>query len=173
MKKGLILTLLCLVWVTACNDGDGGNPPEPQTYSFVGTWYEVGSTDDIGVKVIFTETNMFAFSYTKDHINPSYPFWGDSIQNDTLWWYYDDVTYNILCKDTIQLNLPIDTLNGTGKDIHYSRLTMGCPFGKNITNYTFYGKDTLFLRYFMYGNTQGGREFDMHSILLWRKYVEE
>jgi len=73
----------------ACNDDNYNN-------SLVGTWYEVGSTKNKGVNVVFTKTNVSVYHYFKDYKT------SDSLFNDTII-LYDNLKYYILPNDKIQL----------------------------------------------------------------------
>ena len=99
--KVICVVLATAIVVTAYGDDGGSNdndlsPPFDPNYSLKGTWYEVGSTDAKGIKVIFTETNVTMFDYG----NYLYP--GIFFNDDTTIWY-DNLLYSILSDDTLQI----------------------------------------------------------------------
>jgi len=122
-QKILIITmLLCLGFATACDDDGGGGytpPTPPEPISLVGIWYEVGSTENKGIKVTFTETHCIPLSYWKDYVYPTAPELG--VFNDTLHFFchldtalayginLDTVlTYEILSDSVIQFMMSLE-----------------------------------------------------------------
>jgi hypothetical protein len=67
--KIFLLWALALFAFTVSSCKNDGNEPEPRINPLVGTWYEVNSTDSIGVKVIFTDTHVTAFGYRTSYPN--------------------------------------------------------------------------------------------------------
>ena len=64
------ITILCLAGSTACKD-ETQEPHEP-TNPLLGTWYEVGSTENKGIKVVFTETHLNLHHYGYTHTGFDY-----------------------------------------------------------------------------------------------------
>ena len=93
-----------------------------QNQSLVGEWYEVGYTENMGVKVVFTETNLTAYTY-----------YGHKV--------YDNLIYYILNDDEMQIdNFTESSNDGSQILIH----------PKHITKYAFSpDNDTLFIKHFI------------------------
>ena len=104
-KISLLVRFCLLVVFTAagCKD-DAIKPKEEPIFNgqilkekLLGEWYKVGSTNSKGIKVIFTETNVTAFRYTKNYKNPDL----DTLFNDTFM-FYDNAEFNIISYDTMK-----------------------------------------------------------------------
>jgi len=130
----IITTIMCLIGLApACLNEDGNltfrikvdaKDHLQENQSLVGTWYEVGSTENQGMKVIFTKNTVTAFRYLKDYKNP----YLDSLFNDTLK-FYDNAEYTIISEDTLKLQ-------------HYPR----CPeILEHKVTFTLKSNDTLWI----------------------------
>ncbi|MCL2039208.1 MAG: hypothetical protein FWG85_02125 [Bacteroidetes bacterium] len=122
--------IICLMMLGSC-DASGGGPPEPQpedstkeSNSIVGTWYQVGSTENIGVKVTFTETTLTAYAYDDRYPEDMWKRW------------YDNVDYSIISKNEIKLS---------GLPLPY---TWSRDDGTHITEFTL-DNDTLIIDHFI------------------------
>lgn len=116
----------------------------------LGEWYKVGSTENMGVRVIFTkEENITAFYYLKDYPNPDPDL--DTLYNDTFY-FYDNAKFNIIFDDTIKFQ-------------HYPL----CPeiIGHTVA-FTFKSKDTLWIDNFEADNASTVYPPIISPILLYR-----
>ncbi|MCL2039820.1 MAG: hypothetical protein FWG85_05260 [Bacteroidetes bacterium] len=148
-----ILTLVFSIILLASCKKDDVIQTNTNTNPLVGEWYEVflDTNTIVTTQVVFTETHMSAFNYTKDY--------GDSLLNDTIIWYWEgDVEYTMLSNEEIQFEFPLvkefyqnqDMLNYLDSlEKIKLQIYIGCSYmGINKTQFTFNG-DTLFIRDFI------------------------
>ena len=72
----LFILTIAFFFFSLASCKDDVTEPNTNTNPLVGEWYEVGSTENLGTKVTFTDTHISAFNYAKDY--------GDSLLNDTI-----------------------------------------------------------------------------------------
>ena len=123
----LIAFVVFLTGVVACNDTSV--PPPKEQHPIIGTWYEVGSTENIGKKVVFTETTITGFRYYKDYQHYLFP---DSLFNDTSFFHYNNTPYEIISESELYMK---------NLDKYFF------PDGKHTTYFEFIN-DTLFIEHF-------------------------
>ena len=144
--------LLCLMgFATACENKiiDASNKKDDDTLksnSLVGEWYEVGSTENKGVKVIFTENTVTAFHYAYN-----YEFGGTVYNYNEKW--YDGTKYSLDNTTLKVLEPPINSM----------------PTDLLKTNVTFYYKDTLFIEHFVPNDATAPFPFNFNSIKLYKE----
>ena len=117
--------------VTSCNEKNNATEPkEPKNNPFVGTWYQVGSTEDNGVKVVFSEKKVDAIRYA--------PYLG---QYSTK--FYDDAKYEIISEDIIKFQ--------RHPECQIIRFGSECEHNQNgwMVAYAFISKDTLWIDKFV------------------------
>ena len=149
----LLGAFICLiVFTSACKEEDvlsnnhntfqGDNP-------LIGEWYEVGSTDAKGTKVIFTETNVTAFHYAYNYVH-----FGSVYNYEEKW--YDNAKY-LFNNDTLEvLDLPI----------------CGVQAGFLKTSITFHSKDTLTIERFVPTDAAIGFPYNFTFIKLYRRILQ-
>ena len=123
-KKRLLqfMLVLLLFSTVSCKDEDIETKTTPKN-PLVGEWYEVGSTENSGRKVVFTETHMSAYSYSNN----------DNYKESVFHWY--NVKYDILPNNEIKLYDSPESI-------------FPFTFSTHITNYAF-NSDTLFVEHFI------------------------
>ena len=149
MKRKIFLLCglaLFVFTVSSCKD-DGSEPKEKNP--LVGEWYEVGSTDAKGLKVVFTETNVTAFYYANDYVDYKGSVWNYEEK------FYDGVKY-LLNNDTLEMFE------------HY--------FAYNVnhlkTKIIFHSNDTLFIEVFLPTDADVPFPHNYTSIYLVKNYGE-
>ena len=140
----LLFLLICIA-VVGCKSDEHICPPTPEPISLIGTWYEVGFTENKGIKVTFTETHCRALIYSKEPWEEPYvPLWqeGDYFVYCFYFGYGEHITYEILSDSVMQFHYPIEL-----EPEYYTISDVG---GINTTPFALNG-DTLFIRRFYPG----------------------
>ena len=142
-----VAMLLCLFgFAIACKD-DNVNPSKPKPSNpLVGEWYTFQSTDNNGIKVIFTDSTVTAFEYIVNH-----PVWGT--EDDVKW--FDNIPY-IFENDTITLD----------KFVFTSQEEL-VPFQTKVV---FFTKNTIRIQYFIPTGKDGGWPSSYTFAELYRSY---
>jgi len=149
--KQIISILTLAIVITACNDnGNSSNEnndttqPFDPNYPLVGTWYEIGSTESKGIKVLFTETNVVAFYYAYNYV------YKDSV------WNFEEKFYN-----NVKYLLNNDTLEMYEHCFAYEVYNLK-------TKIIFYSNDTLFIEFFKPSDMQPAFPYNYFEITLYR-----
>jgi hypothetical protein len=118
------------------------------TISIVGEWHEIGSTETVGRIVTFTDTTVTARTYRNNYVDPA----GDVRYAEYKW--FNDTKY-LLDNNTLVM------LNHNVPGIHYT-----LPFK---THFTFHSSDTLYIRYFVFNDTDVAFPSNASGITLYRR----
>jgi hypothetical protein len=153
MKK-IILTLTVAVFllVAGCSKNDNVNEPKPEpSNSLVGVWYTFPSTEDYGVKVIFTDSTVTAFEYIINH---------PSIESGE-WRWYNNTPY-LFENDTIWI------LTAPEPEFVWACVPIPMP-----TKIKIHSKNTVTIQYFIPNNFDGGWPSNYSRADLYRSYDNE
>ena len=147
-----IITLVIFFLSLASCKKDDVIQTNTNTNPLVGEWYEVGSTENIGTKVTFTETKVTAYKYAQYFNDPNY---SDSL---VVYMIYDNSEYTIIAVDTIAFQ-------------HYPMLPEINDTAHRVV-YAFKTKDTLWIDRFQVSGLVGYPPF-VAPILLYRSQYEK
>ena len=125
LKLTAIFATIAIFILAACSDNNTKpiyEAYEPIASSFYGIWYEVGSTDARGIKVVFTFTNVTATHY-------------DDVYGNTV--FYDNAKYYAVFNEVFS-EIQLSDLPDNGWSFE----------GKHTTKFAF-NNDTLFIERFI------------------------
>jgi len=146
MKK--IILIVATFWLVAgCKDDINEPKPEPKN-SLVGEWYTFPSTENYGVKVIFTDSTVTAFEYLINYLDI------DSVEYK---WFYN--TPYLFENDTIWV------LAAPEPEFAWAVGPVPMPTKVNI-----YTKNTISIQHFIPNNFDGGWPHNYSRADLYRRY---
>jgi len=116
----------------ACKNTQTPEPPEPK-HPIIGTWYEVGSTENSGKKIVFMKTTFTVISYYK---------------NIEEYNSYNETPYILISENEIKMSNLLETYMDTG---YYWPPRLN---GEHTTSFKF-NNDTLIIERFKTNSVLG------------------